>query len=361
MERLATIYGQERAALLGGVSDVLSRVRDLGELVNTLDPEWLVGFSSDGDRAASLTVRPRHPGRAHHEPDPLLRHCRRTGPRRRARVASSLGCGPSETVVLPAEAVQSARISGGPFVAGEYPPGAVEFVTTPGGAGRGKPLELRCSYDEPDSPPQVFEGVVTHAGPGPLGGTIEADFCAGHLAIRLRLPLTEQARDGDVVLEPGPDISVNYESCLPGVVAEVLSTARLSRLASRVEVLADGRSLVAFAVTAPEVVDEDVDMVGVEQFAGDLDVVQRHANRFFDMPREMRPGDRVRIRVARLLCEGYIAASPPVRRRTMTMSGDDSPELRAQLALQEQQIVWPGGPFSETVDGRELLVGTGQP
>ena len=37
--------------------------------------------------------------------------------------------------------------------------------------------------------------------------------------------------------------------------------------------------------------------------AHDLDVVQRHTRQFFDIPQFMQPGDRVKLRVARLLVE----------------------------------------------------------
>jgi hypothetical protein len=161
----------------------------------------------------------------------------------------------------------------------------------------------------------------------------------------------------EAIPSPGLEMSMNYGSCRPGVVAEVLSTARLLRLANQVEVFVDGQLLTAFKLNAPEPDSDDVEMVGVEQFAGDLDIVQRHTNRYFNMPTEMRPGDRVRMRVARVLTEKYIVASPRARRLTMEMSGDDSPELRAMLAQRVQSIVWPGGPFSEIVDGRELLIG----
>ena len=41
----------------------------------------------------------------------------------------------------------------------------------------------------------------------------------------------------------------------------------------------------------------------------------------------------------------------------MIMNGEDSTELRTQLTRPQQQIVWPVGPYAETIDGRELLIG----
>ncbi len=70
----------------------------------------------------------------------------------------------------------------------------------------------------------------------------------------------------------------------------------------------------------------------------------------------MRPGDRVTLRVARLLIEGHIVASPRARVFTLGMTGTDIPEVRAPL-LEPQSIVWPAGPYAVEIAGRELTIG----
>jgi hypothetical protein len=70
----------------------------------------------------------------------------------------------------------------------------------------------------------------------------------------------------------------------------------------------------------------------------------------------MRPGDRVKLRVARLLIEGHIVASPRARVFTLGMTGVDTPEVRAPL-LEPQSIVWPAGPYAVEIAGRELTIG----
>ena len=70
----------------------------------------------------------------------------------------------------------------------------------------------------------------------------------------------------------------------------------------------------------------------------------------------MYPGDRVKMRVARLLIEGYIVASPRAPRFTVAMTGIDTPEVRASL-LEPRSIVWAAGPYAVTVADRELIIG----
>ena len=66
-------------------------------------------------------------------------------------------------------------------------------------------------------------------------------------------------------------------------------------------------------------------------------------------------GDRVKMRVARLLIEGHIVASPraAIHRRN---DRQRHPEVRASLR-EPRSIVWPAGPYAVTVDGRELTIG----
>jgi hypothetical protein len=152
-------------------------VRDLGSVVNTLDPEWAVGFASHPLGGSSVTVQPRHPGASVSNPIRFAVTLSELDPELDRALLSNVGYGTSETIVLHADVVKSVQISGGPFVAGAYPPGAVELITAPGGSAKGKPLELKGYFDDPDEPTQVFEGTITHSASGPFGGTIEADLC----------------------------------------------------------------------------------------------------------------------------------------------------------------------------------------
>lgn len=249
------------------------------------------------------------------------------------------------------------RIGGPDFIAGDYPPGAVEIVSLPTGPAVGQRLEIRAFQD--DDLVASFEGRITHAAPGTIGGSIEATLCSGNLDVRLRVPHhIGVANNAEPVFPaPGLDLRLNYDTVRPSIVEVVLSTRRVLRFANRLEFAINGDLLAKLRTNGSRTAEDyDGDLLAVEQFAYDLDVVQRHTNHFFDIPDEMRPGDRVKLRVARLLIEGHIVASPRVRIFTLGMTGVDGPEIRAPL-LDSQSIVWPAGPYAVEIGGRELTIG----
>lgn len=357
MERLATVYNMERAALLAGVPDVAARVRALGDITDTLDLDWAVDFGQR-DGMTSVIVRPRDPDSPRRSPIGFTVEMGSISEHRSLYqdLMRNVGYATSETLHIPGEVVRSVRFDGPEFIAGDYPPGAVQILTRPSGA-VGLPLELRACQGEVMV--ASFEGRITHAAPGPIGGSIEAAFCGGHLDVRLRLPhdgaLTEPV---PAYLTPGVDMSLNYGAVRPSTLEEVLSTRRVLRFATHLDARVNGDHLMtARASDVPQTAEDyDSDLLAFEQFAYDLDVVQRHTACFFDVPDTLQPGDRVRMRVARLLIEGHIVASPRAPTFTLELVGIDSPELRASLR-QPHEIVWPAGPYAVTIAGRELIVG----
>lgn len=177
--------------------------------------------------------------------------------------------------------------------------------------------------------------------------------------MRLRVPHDlASANDSHEFLRPGIDLELDYGSVPPSVVEQVLSTRRTLRYAGRLEARINGDLLVAARLSDVQESAEDyeADLLAIEQFAYDLDVVQRHTGQFFDIPERMHPGDRVKLRVARILIEGHIVASPRAPRFTLAMTGIDSSEVRDSLSG-PRSIVWPAGPYAVTIDGRELLIG----
>ena len=115
-----------------------------------------------------------------------------------------------------------------------------------------------------------YEGRITHAAPGPIGGSIEATFCGGHLDVRLRLPHdVNPTEDSPEFLKPGIDLGLNYGAVRPSVVEEVLSTRRVLRFATRLEARLNGDLLIAVRPSdVPETAkDYDADLLAIEQFA----------------------------------------------------------------------------------------------
>lgn len=149
MERLARIYNMERAALLAGVTDVAARVRDLGNVVDAVDLDWAVDFSQR-EGATSVTIRPRDPDAPVRSPigfsveiGELSQHTELG-----QQIMRNIGYATSEPLKIPRDLVCSVRFEGPEFIAGEYPPGAVEIVTGPSGGVVGLPLELRAFQND---------------------------------------------------------------------------------------------------------------------------------------------------------------------------------------------------------------------
>ena len=98
------------------------------------------------------------------------------------------------------------RLGGPEFVAGDYPPGAVEIVSLPTGPAVGQRLEIRAFQG--DDLVASFEGRITHAAPGTIGGSIEATFCGGNLDVRLRIPHDINAANNAVPDFPAPGLDL---------------------------------------------------------------------------------------------------------------------------------------------------------
>lgn len=360
LRQMARDFNQERAALLGGVPDLAERIRNLGSVVDAVDLDWAVDFARRGD-TTSVTVRPRDPDAPVRSPIGFTVEMNQLGEEHAdlgRQLLRNIGFATSEPVQIPGGVVRSVRFDGPEFIAGEYPPGAVEINKGSIGPAVGRVLELRAFRD--NTMMASYDGRITHAARGSFGGSIEAEFCGGHLAMRLRLPHdVESAQESSAFpVEPGIDLRLNYDAVQPSVVEEVLSTRRVLRFATRLEARVNGELLTAVrpAGVPQTAEDYDTDLLAIEEFAHDLDVVQRHTRQFFDIPEAMQPGDRVKMRVARLLIGGYIVASPRARNFTLEMTGADTPEVRAQLT-EPRPIVWPAGPYAVTAAGRELIIG----
>ncbi|GAA0481683.1 hypothetical protein [Streptomyces olivaceiscleroticus] len=89
----------------------------------------------------------------------------------------------------------------------------------------------------------------------------------------------------------------------------------------------------------------------------DLEVVQRHCEHYFPVPTELTAVDRIALRMARLLIEGYCVISPFLPRARFTLNGQDSPTLRALLSGEPHAIQGGSPAYAITVAGRHLNLG----
>ncbi|KQH80023.1 hypothetical protein AO501_33920 [Mycobacterium gordonae] len=151
---------------------------------------------------------------------------------------------------------------------------------------------------------------------------------------------------------------VHYGADPPDLVEKVLCAARCIRACSRLEIRFDGELAATLADFPPITAAEyGQDLIAIEQYAGDLAVVQNHCNQFFAIPEYIQPGERVSMRIARLLVEGHLVASPNARTFTMDITTDDSEDLRRELRT-PRPIAWRAEtPYSLTSGGRTLTIG----
>ena len=206
LREMARDFGQEKAALLGGLPDLAARVNNLGQLADSADFDWKVGFASSND-VTSVTISPRHRDTASRSPIDFSIELDQLGEDHeelQQELLRAFGYATSGRLVIPGEVVRSVRFGGPDFIAGDYPPGSVEIVSLPTGPAVGRRLEVRALQG--DNLVASFEGRITHAAPGTIGGSIEATFCSGGLDVRLRVPHDTSAADNSASDFPTPGL-----------------------------------------------------------------------------------------------------------------------------------------------------------
>ncbi|MGW9212354.1 hypothetical protein ACWGR4_35990 [Embleya sp. NPDC055664] len=100
------------------------------------------------------------------------------------------------------------------------------------------------------------------------------------------------------------------------------------------EIRIDGNSLGSFDWNDPAPDDPTTHehLHGLELLASDLDAVQRHCRTTFGMPEALTLGERIDLRVARLLLEGHYVIHPARNTRTFVLTNPEAPGLGDLLA-----------------------------
>lgn len=355
LERLARLYSQERSALLDGASDLFARVQALGDVIDSTDEDYTADFHRSGDEV-SLVVRPQHPGARPTTIGVELRPFTNEDAELREHLDRTIGYGTSDPVRIPQQAVESIHIEGPRIVEGKHPPADIELHPASNTPGVGKPLEIRI-VDENGATAASFESTITHAAPGPLGGSIETALCDGRMRVRFRLPHQLEPVI-TAVSSPGADLNYDIGSARPAAVAEVLGTARYLRTAHKIALYIDGEHAATVGGISPVTIGEyGLDELIFEQYADDLAIIQSHTNIYFPMPTTVTPNERIAARVARHLINGEIVASPSAPIFALTLSGEQTPDLRDRLQA-PRFAVWPvAEPHTVTIGGRRLVIG----
>ncbi|MGA5540786.1 hypothetical protein ACPCIR_02955 [Mycobacterium sp. NPDC051198] len=359
----AQVFNRETAALLNGYEDVQQRISALASVIRTVDPRFSYGFATEG-RASRITVRPikgiplpddagfyvtLKPGLNTEQAAHL------------AALEEDIGYGSAEPMRIPSDMIEWVGIKGPALFDGQrLPPGDVEIRLGTSPPHAGQTIELRLTGFGGDMGEEgktySYEGEVAHFDGGPLGYSLDLLLCQGQLKVQFKLPRTQPDDEqfGDVSVRLG----YKLPKARPGVVAELLGVARHIRSAAVLELYARDVRVAKMAGSQPISVEEyGTDELIIEQFAYDLDILQTRCKKYFNLPESISPRDRIDVRVARILLDGGIIASPTARTFTAIMTGEDTPGVRNALQNPWMVAIQAAEPYAVTIDGRTLTIG----
>ncbi|MFX1760357.1 hypothetical protein [Rhodococcus sp. As11] len=343
------LYRLETATLLGGIDSLTERVSGLGDLADSADLYWAVDFARRGNQV-TYTARPKDPDA--HIKSPITATITGSFGDEHTEVQrqfeQALRYGASGRVVLPPKVVLQLTISGPELLAGQHSNVEVHLEPLSDSPHVGAVAELRfIGVDEQES---VFEGEVTYINEGSIGVTLKIRFY-GHAEVELHYPLNNKALPGDV------QISYNFRRIRPTDALRVIDLVRALRTPGVCRTYIDGHLLWSLAAH-DEVTRDDADAYLTQMYglARDLAIVQEYCNTRFVIPDELTPLERVNLRVARILIEGYMVASPEAPTGILGLSGTDSPDVRA-LLVEGGRVSFPVQEFILRLGTRELDLG----
>jgi hypothetical protein len=353
VEDAAKLWNQERAALTDGIADLQARLRGLGTLTDSLDPYWAVDFSYENGTVVH-TVRAKTPDAPARSPINIRFRATFNDDQivLRDKFVQAVEYGPVESISLPASAVDQFRVTGPEWIAEEREGGVqMEWIPIPSDA-VGKPLEIRTLNDDEDVIAS-FRGEVTVLTGGSVGQTLAGSFAHGTIIVTFLLP-EDASRPGTL------NFTLPSTEVLPGDLVRALSLRRGLLEEPAAEVLLDGHriGLLNFSDRPQPDVDEVKHFAILREIATDLQVVQRHCDMEFPIPAELTTLDRIYLRCIRLLLEGKCVVIPRAQRLTVTLTGEDSPELRATTGADPTALLLTQEPFRVTLFDHELRLGT---
>ncbi|MGW0040068.1 hypothetical protein [Gordonia sp. NPDC003376] len=354
--RTRQIFEQERTAFLDSpASDLANRVGALGDLIESRDPDWTwdFGYSAGSTvqvlRALNDNAAERSPisidfGAAF-EPDSAVgREFRR-----------AMEYGSPARVEIPRAAITRFEVSGPDIVQGLPDPDRLVIESLPvDSPAVGMLMEIR--FLEDGEVVATEEGTVTEVRHGTHGLTSVMSFCGGRLTVAAEIPY--RATSGQT-----SSMGVGYKihGLSPRSVAELFKVLLGLRTSKEVEFHIDGRFLTKYGRSSDEVDNEDPDFkeqLMVYRFAEDLAAVLAYTGQSMTFPNGFSGNDRVHARVARLLIEGHIVASPLARgvRARLPDSAELTQEIRNTLT-ERRHIHWPAGRYTAPIVGRNFDLG----
>lgn len=342
------LYRLETATLTGPAS-LNERLKGLGELADSTDLYWGIDFARHGD-SITRTLRAKDP--LAHEKSPITVKFEGTFTPEHAKIREqfdrSMKFGASGSVRLPQEVVGTVRIAGPELIAGEY--SNMELLLKPlsNNPNLGLPAEMRF-YDEHDIQVTAHEGRITHLAAGSDGHAIRIEFY-GHLNIEFLAP-NNLSHTGHT------EINYNLRRISPAEalgVQEILSAMNETDLVCKVYL--QDQFVLSLSFQSRERTEDDQAVDDIFSVAHDLKIVQDYCRSAFSVPLEIEPLDRINLRVARLLLEGYAVAAPDAPTGYITLTGSDTPELRQMLSGDGEYVSFGVSSWTFDFGAKELTL-----
>ncbi|MEU4361987.1 hypothetical protein [Promicromonospora sp. NPDC023987] len=319
---------QATTAVLTDGDDLAERVRLLAARGGDMDPYWAPDFRIE-DGVTTITPRPKSPDAPEKSPivSQFILDPETASEEDRAAFRRSIGYGVGEPARVP---VVASKVSGPAFITIDGP-GMLAFA-----AAKRPRLEDRFSIELQDASGVVLsehDGVVTHAGTGTEGGTLELTFYGG-LILRYLLPRRAE--------EPGSaEVQLSVDGLMVSDAVEALRLRRsICREARQMAIRRDVEVAAAFTLDQFEDPADDV-LEAMHQFVEDLAALERHLSTRKRMPTSFTTYDRVQARLARLVIEGACVLVPQWLHIPMRINHDDgrTAELGRLLASEHSMRI----------------------
>lgn len=347
---------RERTAFLNSpASDLATRVDALGGLIDATDPDWTWDFGRQGNTTIQ-TLRALHDNAAIRSPISITFSTMFAADSAAGReFRRSIEFGSPERVTIPGTALTRFEVSGPDVVSGIPDPDRLVIASLPDDESPAVGMLMEIRLLEEGEVVATEEGTVTEVHRGTRGITNVMSFCGNRLTVTAEIPY--QAAAGPTSMKVG----YRLQGLSPRAVANLIKIVLGLRISSEVEFHIDGQFLTKYKRSTDEIDDEASEFkeqLMIYRFAEDLADVLAHTGQRMTFPTSFSADDRVHARVARLLIEGHMVASPLASGIYGRLAANPSltPELR-DILTEGRDIRWPAGPYSAPIAGREFELG----
>lgn len=257
-----------------------------------------------------------------------------------------LDYGANEAIEFPARV----RLKSGPEFMRADGPGLLNLGPVGASSRVGERLLMEVSTPS-GLPLGEHEGVITHAGTGTRGMTLELKF---YRSLKITFYIDREGRGCNA------DVNLSLDGLEPRDVRDVLALRRqLCELTPKLKLWRDGAYLFGVDSNGPASGDDD-GLDSLEGIAEDLEIVQQHTRSRRVMPLSWTPAQRLELRVARRLLEDKTVLLPvgmnPRLRTAPDLGPEGVEEIRSILATTSAAITRRKR-FPLTIAGTEVDLG----